>query len=330
MLRTGLNPYGLTYTLGLQPDRSGRQNPDARGLDHFIEIASAIGAASIELHNGWLAPLDDEALGALAARLVSAELEPVLSTSLHHGTIDTALRAAPILGATVARVHLTPILCGDRAADGDDWPRRVATVRERLGGAAPRAAALGLTLAIENHQDFGSDELVDFCEEAGPSVGVCYDTGNSFPVAEAPLDFTRRIAPRVRHVHLKDYRAQFSDEGFRLVRCAIGEGAVPLVEIAAILAEHHASLSASLEPGALEARHVRLLTADWWRNYPARSAQRLAACLAAARLNRLPDDADWRTPYEQGASGETLIRYEREMIERSAATMRALGLMKGR
>ena len=29
---------------------------------------------------------------------------------------------------------------------------------------------------------------------------------------------------------------QFTDEGFRLVRCAIGDGAVPLAEIVAMLA----------------------------------------------------------------------------------------------
>ena len=61
----------------------------------------------------------------------------------------------------------------------------------------------------------------------GPGVGIIFDTGNTFPVAEAPLDFTRVIAPHVRHVHLKDYRVQFTDEGYRLVRCAIGDGAVP-------------------------------------------------------------------------------------------------------
>jgi hypothetical protein len=148
-------------------------------------------------------------------------------------------------------------------------------------------------------------------------------------VAEAPLDFARRVAARVRHVHLKDYRAQASDEGFRLVRCAIGEGAVPFAEVAAILAGHHRSLTASLEPGALEARHVRLLTPAWWQGYPPMRAEDLAACLAAARRNRLPDEADWRTPYETGAGDEALVRYEIEMMHRSAAAMTALGLMGG-
>jgi hypothetical protein len=136
-------------------------------------------------------------------------------------------------------------------------------------------------------------ELLDFCEEAGDNVGICYDTGNSFPVAEATLDFTRRAAPRVRHVHLKDYRVQFTQEGYRLVRCAIGDGVVPIREIAAILGQHQAHLTAVLELGALEARHVRLLTPEWWNGYPPKTAADLAACLAAAHVNRLPDDTDY-------------------------------------
>ena len=134
------------------------------------------------------------------------------------------------------------------------------------------------------------------------------------------------VAPHVRHVHLKDYRVQWTDEGFRLVRCAIGDGAVPLAEIVAILGEHHESLPAVLEPGALEARHVRLFTPDWWKGYAPKSAEALAACLMAAQRNRLPDDADYRTPWERGDDA-ALVAYEMDMIRRSAANMRALGLM---
>ena len=54
--------------------------------------------------------------------------------------------------------------------------------------------------------------------------------------------------------------------------------------------------------------------------------RRTSACLKAARRNRLADDADYRTPWERGADGE-LVQYELDMIRRSAANMKALGLM---
>jgi 3-oxoisoapionate decarboxylase len=303
----GLNPYGLAYTLGLQADAGS-------GLAGFLEIADEIGARVVELHAPWLDRAD---LPALDGRI------PVVSGGRDPAGDDAALDCAVALGAPVVRMALTGVLQGDRHAV--DWPRLVDGVRERLAHIAPRAAAAGVSVAIENHQDFTSAELMALCEEAGDAVGITLDTGNSFPVGEAPLDFARTVAARVRHVHLKDYRVQLTDEGYRLVRCAIGDGAVPFRELVEILGR---DLTASLEPGALEARHIRLFTPEWWQGYPPVDARRLAAALRAARVNRLGDDEDHRTPWERGERGEALIRYERDMMRRSAENMRALGLME--
>jgi len=326
MLQVGLNPYGLTYYLGLQGHGTPRANPEGRGLEGFIELAEELGAKTLEIFEPWIARLDDGEVAALKARLASLGMTPVISSGLNHGPLDSAFRSAERLDAKLIRVCLTSVLCGDRNAWGEKWHELVRGVHAALALYAPRAEAEGRTLVIENHQDFTSDELVALCEEAGPAVGICYDTGNTLPVGEAPLDFTRRVAPWVRHVHLKDYNVQFTDEGFRLVRCAIGDGVVPFAEVLAILAEHHPTLTAVLEPGALDVRHVRLLTPDWWNGYAQRSARSLAACLLAARRNRLPDDADYRTPWERGEDG-ALVAYELDMIRRSVANMRSLGVM---
>jgi sugar phosphate isomerase/epimerase len=325
-LRTGLNPYGLTYYLGLQGRGTPRANPDGKGLEGFIALCAELGGRTIELWEGWLSELDDVGLASLRQRLESLDIVPVISSGLQHGDVDACIRYAHALGADRIRFALTPILCGDRAAAGKRWYELVAGVREKLEVAAAKAEAANVTILIENHQDFTSRELVGFCEEFGPSVRIVYDTANSFPVAEAPLDFTRVIAPYVRYVHAKDYNVQFTDEGIRLVRCPSGDGAVPFKELFAILAEHHDTMLAAIEIGALEARHVRLLKPDWWHGYAPKPAEDLAACLLAARRNRLPDDAEWRTPWERNADHE-LVEYELAQVRRSAANLKALGLM---
>lgn len=327
LFQLGLNPYGLTYHLGLQGQGTTRANPDGRGLAGFLDIAEDLGARTLEIFEPWLAALDDGELEALRERLERRGITPVVSSGLQNAAMESVIRSARGLDARIVRFALTPVLCGDRAALGDRWPALVADVRETLGRYAAAAAAQGLTLVIENHQDFGSAELVALCEDAGPNVGIVFDTGNTFPVAEAPLDFTRVIAPHVRHLHLKDYRVQFTDEGYRLVRCAIGDGAVPFRAMAEILLAHAPGLTAVLEPGALEARHVRLFRPEWWDGYAPKPASALAACLRAARRNRLPEDADYRTPWETGEDGRALIQYELDMIRRSAANMQALGIM---
>ncbi|MEO7192431.1 MAG: hypothetical protein ABI051_15365 [Vicinamibacterales bacterium] len=125
--------------------------------------------------------------------------------------------------------------------------------------------------------------------------------------------------------HLKDYRAQFTADGFRLVRCAIGEGCVPFEEIESVLLPHHRSLTASLEPGALEARHVRAFTPEWWAGYAAREAREFAHAIGRLRSRSLDDSADVRTPWEWHASADEIVSYEMDQIQRSAVFVHQLG-----
>src|SRR5271156_525787 len=323
----GLNPYGLTYHLGLQGAGGPRANPKGAGLEGFIAMATELGAKVLEIYDPWLRALSDDDLSALRDRLTALGMTPVVSSGLMMGPFESALRSARALDARVIRYGLTAVLCGDRHALGDKWAELIAHVRAELTDRGPRAFDDGRMLAIENHQDFGSEELANFCEGA-QGVGICLDTGNPFPVAEAPLDFTRRVAAHVRHVHLKDYRVQFTDEGYRLARCAIGDGAVPIGAMLDVLAGDGRKLNAVLGPGALEARHARFLRPEGWSSYPPKSASALAPCLAAARVNRLADEAEVRTPWERGEDA-AIADYELAMIRRSAHNMRAIGLWNG-
>jgi sugar phosphate isomerase/epimerase len=327
ILRTGLNPYGLTYHLGLQGAGTPRANPKAVGLEGYIALATELGARTLELWEGWTGKLSDDELRTLGARLQGLGMEPVGSSGLQQADFANSIRIARGLGANVIRFAMTPILCGDRNAAGERWHQLVDSCWQKLAELAPMAAEHGLTIAIENHQDFTSRELVHFCTETGPNVGIVFDTANTFPVAESPLDFTRVIAPHVRYLHLKDYHVQFTEEGYRLVRCPTGDGAVPHKDIVDILARHHQSLPAAIEIGALDARHVRFLNPDWWRGYAPKEASEFAACLAAARRNRLADDADYRTPWEKQEDGDTLIEFELGQVRKSAQNLKALGLM---
>ena len=327
MLRVGLNPYGLSYTVGLQDAATPRLSPKPIGMPGFIALAREIGAKCVELDRRWLTPMADADLAHLRADLAGSGMTPICSDWLAQEpgeTLAGAIRCASALGAPIIRLHLTPVLEGARARWGARWSEMVAHARATLKEEAPKAADRGLVLAVENHQDFTSGELITIAEEAGDNVGLVLDTGNPFAVGEDPLEFTRRAAHRIRHVHLKDYVAQFTDEGYRLVRCAVGDGCVPLRELAAALQQ---DLTASIEPGALDARHIRVFAPDWWVGYPPRQASELGSALGRLQQRKLGADADWRTPWERQARGLTLVDYEMAQIRRSVDNIRALGWM---
>jgi sugar phosphate isomerase/epimerase len=327
VFRIGLNPYGLAYAVGLQGAGTPRANPSPIGFDGFLALARELNAQCVEIHAPWLDGRPGDALSRLRDECSALGMTPVLSTGLTHQrgeTLEAVVSHARAIGATTVRLGLSPVLEGSRAQWGAQWHVFVAHARDTLAREAPRAADAGIVVAIEDHQDFGSEELVEMAESAGDNVGVVFDTGNPFAVGEDPAAFARRAAHRIRHVHLKDYRAQFTGEGYRLVRCAIGDGAVPFAELREILAAHHSSsILASIEPGALEARHIRLFTPEWWQGYPRRAAAELATALGRLRARRLDDEEPYATPWERGASPQEIVEYELTQVRRSMDTMTA-------
>ena len=327
MLTLGLNPYGLAYSVGLQGLGTPRANPRPIGLEGFVRIAREIGARCIELDWRWLFAMNDAELRALADRL--SDVPRVVSYWLQHEpdeTLDRAIQCSSGVGARILRMHLTPVLEGNRSKLGPRWSTMIQHARDVVIRDAPRAADAGLVVAIENHQDLASDELLALAEQAGANVGITLDTGNPFSVGEDPIGFVERAGRRIRHLHLKDYVSQFTPEGYRLIRCATGSGCVPFTEIVANLPASE-GMTASIEIAALDARHIRVFTPEWWEAYPARPSSELARALQRLKQARLDDNADYRTPWEKGEPPEAIAAYERTQLDQSVANLKALGWM---
>ena len=192
MLDVGLNPYGLTYHLGLQGRGTPRANPAGRGLEGFIALAERARRAgrSRSPSPGWRRLGRCRARG-LRDRLAGLGMTPVVSSGLHHGDLDVCLarRQGARRQAHPPRADADPLRRPQRrrATNGTSSSPTCAHEARRMRAAGGRSRRC--TLVIENHQDFTSRELVDFCEEFGPGVGIIFDTGNTFPVARSAARF---------------------------------------------------------------------------------------------------------------------------------------------
>ena len=320
MFKVGPNPYGMCCTLGIQGD-----HPAPRDVNWLIDYAIGMRAKCIEFHFGQLMALNLDQLKRIRETLEEHGIEPILSGPWPLEELPNGFPIAKALGGKTIRTHLSPILCGARSELGSYWDSLVSNIQIQLNDLAPRAENGGFVIAIENHQDFGSNELVEFCDVAGPAIGICLDTGNPLAVGEDPMDFTRRVSPKVRHVHLKDYRAQATSEGYRLVRCAIGDGAVPLQEIHQILAQNHSELTASIEPGALNARHIRLRTVEWQERYRPDSLNIEVACRVALGRAAIEAHEEFRTPWELNSDTNEVCEFELGQMSKSVFNMQELG-----
>jgi hydroxypyruvate isomerase len=136
---------------------------------------------------------------------------------------------------------------GIRPADVRRW------FAEGLTECLPLARQLGVTLTIP---DIGiaaelsgtSAHLNAICDAVGPELRVTYDVGNFLLAGEDPLEALDRVAPRIAHVHLKDWRilpaverppeGSFTGlDGRHYCGMAMGEGVLDLPGVVARLAQ---------------------------------------------------------------------------------------------
>ena len=97
----------------------------------------------------------------------------------------------------------------------------------------------GVVLAIETHFEFTSYELVrllDRCEaEPGDWLGICLDTMNLLTMIEDPVGATRRLLPWVVSTHVKDGGARLDEQGLTTFTTPVGDGAIDLRGIMALV-----------------------------------------------------------------------------------------------
>ncbi|MFD2612466.1 sugar phosphate isomerase/epimerase family protein [Paenibacillus gansuensis] len=318
-MRVGLSAFGTTFMMGLHPQSS---RPPITP-DQFIDYAVEAGLSGVEMPLSLLKGAD---VPGIARRAREQNLFITLAADGYDPNhLSEVFDVAVSLGAgTVRTVVGGAKFGGDRREMEGKWDSFLQAVLTGLETAVRIAENKGITLALENHQDVASEELIWLCEKIGSShFGITLDTGNPLATAEEPVDFAKRIASYVKHVHLKDYWVYLTEEGYKLVRCPIGQGVVDFPALLPIFSSLSSELTMSIEIGALEARHTRVLADDYWREYPARSAQQLAKVMRFVQSNAKPQ-GDWKTPYENGESVRSITQYENAQLLTSIAYVHGL------
>lgn len=228
-------------------------------------------------------------------------------------------------GVKIVRVILSHILCGDRR---EFLPQTFLEARkphiERLKLALDHAASLGLCIAVENHQDVTCDELLMIWEQVGnhPAYGIIMDTGNPLAVGEDPVSFAQRAAHLIRHLHLKDYTIHFAPNGYRLVRCAAGDGCIDFPTILKIVAQNGHDIMPAIETAAQATRTIPILEETWWQTFDHAHANRLPVALQTLWRHGIAADVPYPSAWEREAETDEVCREEWDLVERSVTYFR--------
>jgi sugar phosphate isomerase/epimerase len=143
-------------------------------------------------------------------------------------------------------------------------------MRYTLQEAAKVAEPRGILIGLEPHQQYskhpdGLDRIYRLVES--PSIGINFDTGNSYLSGHDPYLWLEKVLGRLVHLHAKDISTQQSSaERGKVtgtpVGCACGEGVIDWARVIRICHQAKRDLVLSVECGTLEQaersiRHLR-------------------------------------------------------------------------
>ncbi len=239
-MKLGLHTYSLNLH-GIGQAWAGFTCPWPRQLSTFglFDLLVELDLEGVHLDDGVLERRDTDYLKAVGAAARAAGLYLEYNFSMDRGgfgigiqhDIGEAVDIARHLGADVVKVGME--LRRPRPVSASRFHPRVVEqltqVAAELKTAAPRAADHGIRLAVENHCDSFSEEILWLLDRVdSPVVGACIDTVNGLHVTEDPMTAIENLAPRAVTNHFRDDRIEFRRWGLRVVGCAVGEGDIDM------------------------------------------------------------------------------------------------------
>lgn len=232
----GLDSYSYHLAFGAHPDFRP-DNPIS--FFDFMEKVKKLGLDGFQIDPMHLANRD---------RSYLAEIRDHASTLglfLEYGTcgvepenLERELEICVFLGSPVLRTFIG----FDRYCKGANISAECDKTIAQLNAVKQSAEKFNVKLAVENHGDASTDELIHIIKSVNsPFVGICLDLGNPYLTLESdPLAAALKMAPYAFTTHFKDYAVQLTNYGCKITGAALGEGNIDLHGALQILGQHTA------------------------------------------------------------------------------------------
>ncbi len=158
--------------------------------------------------------------------------------------------------------------CGAPVVNSDEGPKPTWTTEEEdhvlmrytLMEAAKVAEPRGVLIGLEPHQQYskhpdGLDRIYRLVKS--PSIGINFDTGNSYLCGHDPYKWLARVVGRLVHLHAKDIAVEQSNaERGKVtgtpVGCACGDGVIDWARVIKLCRKAKRHIVLSVECGTVE------------------------------------------------------------------------------
>jgi 3-oxoisoapionate decarboxylase len=318
------SPIGIvihSYGIRRSSDKDARlDDPFA-----FLEFCRSRGAGGVQTSLG----VRDEEYSERLRELVSKHklyLEGSIALPRDKDDVERftkEVQTAKRCGAAVVR---TVLMNGRRyeVFDSDNAFRKFREQgKQALEWAKPVVEKHEVRLAVENHKDLQTQELLDVIKKLdSPFVGVCVDTGNSMALLETPSQTVELLAPHAFTTHIKDMGVEEYPEGFLLSEVPLGAGFLDLPKIVATLRKARPDIHLILEMITRDPLKIPCLTTKYWATLDDIPGRRLAEMLALVRskagdkpLPRVSGLSKDEQIAREDANVRDCLRYAREKLK---------------
>lgn len=193
-MKLGIGSYTYTWAVGVPGQLPDTPMTASDLLDRAkaLEVSVVQIADNLPLHH-----LSPGEIASLADRAAADGIDLEVGTrGIGPDHLRTYLDFAIRLGSPILRIVT------DTVGHQPSVEEIVATAR----GLVPALEDAGVTLAIENHDRFDCDVLIDILQRIGSEyVGICLDTVNSFGALEGPARVVEALGPWTVNLHVKDF-----------------------------------------------------------------------------------------------------------------------------
>jgi len=172
------------------------------------------------------------------------------------------------LNTKFIRVKCSNILSCERKKYKDKWNSKINSIIKKINQIKPLLKKYQIKLAIENHQDLDSNDILKIIKQVGKNyVGINFDIGNAFATCEMPLEFFNKTKKYIINIHLKDYIILPTKKGYALHRCPLMDGDSQISKILFLIKMHKIKSPISLELGAKKPREIKIKTKHFFKNF---------------------------------------------------------------
>lgn len=234
-MKVGIDHYSYHRFFGdVYPEQ--KPPPKEMTLEDFLRRAKELGVDGVSLESLFFPRFDQEYLSEIRGILDEYKLDRVFAWGHPDGLeggknkkmfdeMMQSIEYANAIGAEVMRVVGSSLMFRFEPHEP-----QISRLSKMFSKAVKEAKKYEIKLAMENHIDFNSDEILTILKDVNsPYLGINFDTGNFVRVLDDPVQAMEKLVKYVYATHIKDLKVQLGvpvNEWYFFSCTPVGDGGI--------------------------------------------------------------------------------------------------------